>query len=516
MSDAGYILQDAMTRTGARGFSLSPRNRRREPDVPLYEDLARRFARAIETGALRAGDRLPSVRSLRAQERVSTSTVMQALARLEFAGLAESRPRSGYFVRQRRLLPAPEPTRPAPTPRPVAVAPLVTRVLAANRDDRLVPLGVATPSPSLLPVVSLARALAAVSRPGVGGAVAYEATAGFQGLRRDIARRALAWGFAADPDDVVVTAGASEAVHLALRAVAKPGEIVAIESPAFYGTLQALEVLGLRAVEVACHAETGLDLDALERILGEQRVAAVLAVPNFSNPSGSLMPEAAKRRLVRMLAEREIPLVEDDVYGDLSFGQGRPPSAKAFDREGLVLTCGSFSKTLAPGWRVGYLLPGRYRESVLLLKFALSVATSSAPQRAVARFLETGAYDRHLRRLRSAVQVSAERMRAAVTASFPSGTRVSRPSGGLALWVELPPAVDSLALYQRALDAGVSVAPGELFGPHGGYGNFVRLSYGHPWDDHFHQGVETVGRIAARMAEVGARQSRGRRDPSGA
>lgn len=505
MTDAGYMARNTMVQPGKRELSVSPRERRRERDIPLYEDLARRFARAIETGALRAGDRLPSVRALRAQERVSTSTVMQALARLEFAGLAESRPRSGYFVRERRLLPAPGPTRPAATPRAVTVASLLTRVRATNRDERLVPFGAAAPSLSLLPVAALARALAAVSRPGVGGAVAYEATAGFDGLRRDIARRALAWGFAADPEDVVITAGASEAVYLALRAVAKPGDIVAIESPAFYGTLQALEALGLRALEVACHAETGIDLEALESILGRQRVAAVLAVPNFSNPTGSLMPEAAKRRLVRMLAERNVPLIEDDIYGDLSFGGGRPPSAKAFDREGLVLTCSSFSKTLAPGWRVGFILPGRYRERVLLLKFALNVATSAAPQRAVARFLETGSYDRHLRRLRSALQVSAQQMSAAVTASFPSGTRVSRPSGGLVLWVELPRAVDALALYQRALDAGVSVAPGQLFGPRGGYEHFIRLSYGHPWNDRFHQGVETVGRIAARMAEEGAR-----------
>jgi DNA-binding transcriptional MocR family regulator len=217
------------------------------------------------------------------------------------------------------------------------------------------------------------------------------------------------------------------------------------------------------------------------------------------------MPELAKRRLVRMLREREIPLVEDDIYGDLSFADGRPPSVKAFDREGLVLTCGSFSKTLAPGWRVGFVLPGRYRESVLLLKFALNVSTSAAPQRAVARFLEIGAYDRTLRRLRAALHASAERMGAAVTAAFPVGTRVSHPSGGIVLWVELPPSIDALDLYQRALDAGVSVIPGQLFGPRGGYEHFIRLSCGHPWDDRLRQGVETVGRIAARMAEEAQR-----------
>lgn len=499
-STNGSGYEEAMARSGSDA-AVFPRTRRRRTEVPLYEDLARRFERAIESGALRAGDRLPSVRALRAQERISTATVMQALARLESLGLAVSRPRSGYFVRQRRLLPAPGPTRPAPTPRPVTVTGLISRILATNRDERLVPLGPAVPAPSLLPVAALGRALAAVGRAGEGGAISYEPTAGFEGLRRDVARRALSWGFAADPDDVVVTAGASEAVYLALHAVAQPGQAIAIESPAYYGTLQAIGMLGLRAVEVPCRADSGMDLDALAAILERQRVAAVLAVPNFSNPSGSLMAETAKRRLVRILAERQVPLVEDDIYGDLAFAGDRPPSAKAFDSAGQVLTCGSFSKTLAPGWRVGYILPGRYRESVLRLKFSLNSSTSAAPQRAIARFLETGAYDRHVRRLRAALHATAERMRAAVTATFPSGTCVSRPEGGLALWVELPRAVDSLDLYGRALDAGVSVTPGQLFGPTGGYGHFVRLSLGHPWDDRLRQGVETVARIATRMAE---------------
>jgi DNA-binding transcriptional MocR family regulator len=482
--------------------SLLPRERRRNRSVPLYEDLARRFARSIETGALRVGDRLPSVRVLRAQERVSTATVIQAFARLESLGLAESRPRSGYFVRPRLLLPAPAATRPSPTPRPVTVAALATRIIDSIRDERLVALGAAVPDPELLPVAALSRALTSVSRPGLGAALTYEATAGFEGLRRDIARRAVTWGFAVDPDDVVVTAGASEAIYLALRAVTKPGESVAIEAPAYHGTLQALETLGLRAVEVPCNAETGLDLEALERIVKCQRVAAVLAVPNFSNPMGSLMPEPAKRRLVRILADRQLPLVEDDVYGDLSFGEGRPPSAKAFDRDGLVLTCSSFSKTLAPGWRVGFILPGRFRESVHRHKYALNLTTSSAPQRAVARFLETGAYDRHLRRLRVVVAGTAQQMRATITASFPVGTRVSRPAGGFVLWVELPPTVDGLDLYARALDAGVGLVPGQMFSPHGGCQHFVRISYAHVWNDRIRRAVERVGSIATRMARA--------------
>jgi DNA-binding transcriptional MocR family regulator len=477
------------------------RDRRRDRSVPLYEDLARRFAAAIEAGVLRPGERLPSVRALRAQERLSTATVMQALARLELLGLVEARPRSGTFVRGRRRLPPPAPSRPVSRPRPVTVAPLVARVLAAGRDPRLVPLGFVAPAPSLVPARALARAMSAVMREDPGASLRYDLPPGFAPLRREIARRGLTWGLSVDPEDVVVTTGASEAIYLALRAVTRPGDVVAIESPAYYGTLQALDSLGLRALEVPCRAETGLDLEALEALLAREKIAAVLAVPNFSNPAGSLMPEAAKRRLVRRLAERGIPLVEDDIYGDLAFDGSRPPAVSAFDREGLVLSCGSFSKTLAPGWRVGWVLPGRFREQVLLQKFALNVATSAAPQRAVARFLETGAYDRHLRRLRGVLHVAMERMSAAVQASFPAGARLSRPAGGYVLWVELPAGVDALELHARALDAGVAVAPGQVFGARGGFERFVRLSYASPWDEAMERGVVTVGRIAAQLLE---------------
>jgi DNA-binding transcriptional MocR family regulator len=213
------------------------------------------------------------------------------------------------------------------------------------------------------------------------------------------------------------------------------------------------------------------------------------------------MPEAAKRRLARLLAEHGVPFVEDDIYGELAFDGSRPPSVAAFDREGLVLSSGSFSKTLAPGWRVGWLLPGRHRDQALLLKFALNVASSTAHQCAVARFLETGAYDRHLRRLRATLQLSMERMSAAVEAAFPPGTRLSRPAGGYVLWVELPGGVDALDLHARALEAGISIAPGQLFGARGGLERFVRLSCGLPWDARVERGVEALGGIATRLAD---------------
>jgi DNA-binding transcriptional MocR family regulator len=245
-----------------------------------------------------------------------------------------------------------------------------------------------------------------------------------------------------------------------------------------------------------------MDLKQLEHRLEQHCIAAVLAVPSFSNPLGSCMPDEAKARLVRMLSARSIPLVEDDVYGDLAFGPSRPRPARAFDTDGTVMYCGSFSKTLAPGWRVGYVLPGRFRQEAQLHKFSLNVAAATVPQRALAHFLETEAYDRHLRRLRTALHLSSERIRDAVTSAFPAGTCVSRPAGGYAHWVELPRRVDGLELHERALAEGIAVVPGVLFGPRGGYERFVRISTGHPWEERLARGVQTLGRIATRLAEV--------------
>jgi DNA-binding transcriptional MocR family regulator len=284
--------------------------------------------------------------------------------------------------------------------------------------------------------------------------------------------------------------------------VASRGDTVAVESPTYYGVLLALEALGLRVLEVPCHPDSGIDLDALEGRLEHHRVAAVLAVPSFSNPLGSLMPDLAKQRLVRMLSLRAIPLIEDDVYGDLAFGPARPKPAKAFDEDGTVMYCGSFSKTVAPGLRVGFVAPGRWRERVEVLKFATSSATSTLSQHALVHFLEEGNYDRHLRTLRARLEQNVARVAGAVAASFPAGTRVSRPRGGCFLWVELPSNVDALALHARAHDAGVAIAPGHIFSAAHVHANCIRLSCGEAYSDRIEGAVRLVGRLATRLADA--------------
>lgn len=479
--------------------------RKTRPDAapPKYLQVAGRYAQAIEAGTLRPGDRLPSVRRLHAEERVAISTAMQALARLEAQGLIEARPKSGYFVRARVRAPPPMPARPASrAPSTVGVSALVARVYRAAGDPSVVQLGAAIPTPALLPARELARALSAEARTHPEAQVDYQMPPGLPELRQQVARRALEWGCSLSADDLVITGGATEAVSLALLTVAPPGSVVAVESPSFYGTLKTIEALGLKALEIRCHPEDGMDLDELEARLGRYRVAAVVSVPNFNNPLGSCMPDAAKERLVRMLAERRVPLIEDDIFGDLAFGPVRPRAAKSWDREGGVILCGSLSKSLAPGLRVGWAAPGRYRERFEHLKFALNMAAPTLPQRAVARVLREGAYDRHLRTLRSRLQEIVERVSAAVAESFPPGTRVSRPKGGCFLWVELPGGVDTLELFTRALDAGVAIAPGAIFSPSQSHRNCIRLGCVAPWSERLDAGVRLVGRLAGRLEPV--------------
>lgn len=469
----------------------------------LYERIAAHVAGLIERGALRPGDRVPSVRRLSQQQGVSAATVIQAYRHLEGSGMIEARPQSGHYVRRRSgaVLPEPRAPRTSTTASRVSVAGLVAKVYGASRDPHIVPFGAAYPSPDLLPTDRLNATLARIARASGAVGVSYDPPPGCPALRRQIARRAALRGCSLTADDLVTTVGAMEALSLCLTAVAQAGDTVAIESPAYFGLLQLMESLRIRALEIPCIPGTGMDLDALEEALASQRIKACLALPTISNPLGSAMSDAAKQRLVEMLARREIPLIEDDIYGDLHFGVDRPRPAKAFDQDGLVMLCSSFTKTLAPGYRVGWAAPGRFRDQVERLKFAQSVATPTLPQLAVADFVENGGYEHHLRVMRRKLAAQVEQVSAAIAEHFPAGTRISRPSGGFVLWVELPPGTSALGLHARALAHRISIAPGPIFSAKPRFANCIRMSCGYPWSDLLAHAVRTLGQLAREAVD---------------
>jgi DNA-binding transcriptional MocR family regulator len=465
--------------------------------MSLYEQVAQKIAYLIHQGTLQAGERVPSVRKLRSDLGVSVSTILEAYRLLESEGLIEARPQSGYYVREHRPLP-PEPSISASKPvvTDVGVAALVSEVLAAARDPEMIPLGASGNSAALMPTQKLNQILAKLARQADVSSNSYDLPPGQESVRRRIARRSLTWGGSLTADDLVLTCGCMEAINLCLKAVAKPGDTIAIESPVYYGFLQVLESLGMRALEIPTHPREGVSLAALELAIRTHPIKACLFMPNFSNPLGSCMPDTHKQQLVTMLTQAGIPLIEDDVMGELYFGERRPQPAKAFDSEGMVLLCSSFSKDLAPGYRVGWTAPGRFKAQVERLKHSSTIANPALPQLAIAEYLQSGSYDHHLRRLRKAYGMQIQRITQSIRQFFPDGTKVTRPSGGFLLWLELPESVDALQLYRQALQQRISIVPGSVFSTTPHYRHCIRLSCGYPWSDQIEQALAVLGHLA--------------------
>lgn len=470
-----------------------------------YEQYAQEITALIRGQALRPGDRLPSVRQACANRQISPSTVFEAYYLLEAHGLIKARPRSGYYVKAQPQPAQAEPATalPARQSTRVAISDLVFDVLESTRDLDVVPLGSAFPSPTLFPLDKLARRLTPAMRQREPGRMVEDLTLGNTRLRQQIGLRYGIDGAAVDVNEIVITNGAMEALNLCLQAVTQPGDVVAVESPTFYSALQALERLNLRAVEVATHPRDGIDLDSLADVLKRHPVKACWFMPNFQNPLGCLMPDRHKQAMVELLAQRAIPLIEDDVYGELYFGLARPLPAKAYDRQGLVMHCSSFSKCLAPGYRVGWAAAGRFAAKVQRLKLMTTLSTAVPSQLALSDYLQGSGYDRHLRQLRQALAAQQAVALDAIARHFPAGTRVTRPEGGYFLWLELPEQVDALQLHHLALSRRISMAPGHLFSADRRFSNCLRLNYGYPGDSRFGDALKTVGELTHSLCRAG-------------
>jgi len=466
----------------------------------LYEEVADRIGGMIEKGTYRPGERIPSIRDLSRQMRVSINTVMQAYAHLENVGMVEARPQSGYYVRSRLLEPEARPANKKATedlaPNPVTLGDIPFQVMRNISNISFVPLGGGIPNPDLLPIDKLNRMLATESRRFRIQSVSYSTASGTKRLRTQIAKRSLDSGCALSPEDIVITSGCVEAVMLALQAICRPGDTVAIGSPVYYTFLNSIQWIGLKVLEIPSTPREGMNLEVLSYAIRHNPVHACIIISNFNNPLGSLMPDEKKQELVALLAKHNIPLIEDDVYGDLAFGPVRPTAVKAYDKKGLVLLCSSFSKTLAPGYRVGWIVPGRFQEKVVRLKALLNIATASPTQLAIAEFLTNGGYDHHLRTIRRIYARQVAQVRDAVGRHFPRGTRVTRPEGGFVLWVEMPEEVDAFRLYEEALRKGISIAPGTIFTTTGDkFSNCIRLNAAF-WSERIEQALETLGGMA--------------------
>ena len=479
---------------------VSGKGARSEAGAPLlYQSLAERVAETISSGLLRPGERLLSVRQASKLYQLSPVTVLQAYYILEARGLIEARPRSGYYVRARigSRLSEPEMSRPAAATTELDVSDFIFEILESVRDPDVAPLGSSFPSPYLFPLDRLARTLASSARHMDPRSTVRDLPPGNEELRRQIALRYLGDGADVSPAEIVVVSGAMEGLNLCLQAVCQPGDLIAIESPCFYGCLQAIERLGLKVVEIPTHTRDGIDLSALEDNLRRRPVKALLCMLNFQNPLGSVVPNESRRQLIDLLRKHDLPLIEDDVYAELYFGQ-RPLPSKVLDVDGRVMHVSSFAKCLAPGYRVGWVAAGRYAEKVRRLKISSSISTNIPAQAALAEYLKQGGYENHLRHLRTTLAAQEAAVVEEIERSFPTGTRLARPKGGYFLWVELPENVDAMALHRQALAQGISIAPGPIFSAKREYRNCIRINTGHPWSPQIATAIGTLAWLASR------------------
>jgi DNA-binding transcriptional MocR family regulator len=468
---------------------------------PLYVQIAQTLSRQVASGALRPGDRVPSLRRLSEQKRVSITTALQAYMWLENRGYLEARPQSGFYVRTPFAKLIPEPQFEENKGHPIAAGnnTVLGELMEAANDPKNIPFGYGCASPELFPNRRLNLILRHLVREAPLHSARYDFPPGIEPLRRQIARHSLEMGCEFSAEEIVITSGGLDAVNLSLRAIAKPGDVIAVESPTYFGILESIASLNMKVLEISTHPQGGMDLDELEHAIRKHQVKACVVMTNCHNPLGYVLSDQYKRALVELTGRAAVPVIEDDLYGDLAFEGPRPYPVKAFDRKSLVLYCGSYSKVLSPGYRVGWVVGGRFQREVQRLKLITSVATPSISQRVIAEFLESGGYARHVKRLKSILAGQVEFVRQAIAKYFPQGTRISRPAGGYMLWVELPPRINALKLYRAALDEHISVLPGTIFSANGKFQHHIRINCGISWSDVYDKALLTLGKLCERV-----------------
>jgi len=468
----------------------------------LYGEVADRVLSLIESGSLRAGDKVPSIRALSGRMAVSVNTVKEAYGLLETQRFLEARPQSGYYVR-RTVPPLPRPAtalnaQTSLDPREVGMCRVYGQVTQDGGGFPGASLAIALVDQNLLPGARLNAAFQTAWRTRGKSMTDYVHSPGLSLLREQIARESVEAGMRLSPDDIIVTSGTSEAITLVILSLARAGDTIAIETPTYFSFLSLLRELGIKVLEIPTSPEEGVNLDILSWALDTHPVKAFVSIPTFNNPLGFRMSDERKKALVDLCEAKGVPLVEDDIYGELPFTGPRPRTCQSYDTTGNVILVSGFSKTLAAGYRIGWTVPGRWYSQIDKLKSLTSVATASPTQWAVGQFLETGGYQRHLRTLRQRLADQVGAMAETVARAFPDGTRVSRPAGGFVLWVELPDQVETTPLYERAIREGIIISPGEIFSASGRFTNAFRLSAG-VWTEGTERAVVRLGQLAREL-----------------
>lgn len=468
-------------------------------ETHLYSRLADQIQEQIRSGVYRPDEKLPSVRGLARSQNVSISSALAAYRVLDDRGIIYVKPKSGYFVKRllNKDVKAPHIQQEATLPAEVTSMQRVMEVMRDSSDPAFISFGAALPSADFPVIAQLKKIFAQKVRAGAFLGIGYDSLKGNEPLRRQLARRAVDAGVHVSPEEIVITPGCQGGIALCLRTLTQAGDIIAVESPSYYGLLQLILALGLKAIEIPSDAETGMSVDALRMALEQWPIKVVLTIPSFNNPVGALMPDSNKKRLVELIEYHDIPLIEDDIYGDLCYEDVRPRAVKSFDTKGLVLLCSSVSKTLEPQLGIGWVMPGRYQEQIEYERFLTSITSFRLPQLAVAEVLAHGGYERHLRQAREVYRQRRDRLIDLVTEYFPEGTRMTKPQGGFVAWIQMPYSINSTRLYIAAREHGILFAPGEIFSSNPKkYLNSIRITYANAWTHEREEAIKTLGQLA--------------------
>lgn len=467
----------------------------------MYLELAHQLEHGISRGDFKAGEKLPSLRTLQQRTGRSIATVYQAYMELEKRGLVTCHPRSGFVVNPSRPLFALPERRQNNiiSPRSVSQSTLISELLSSLSDPHILPLACAYTSLDLMPHRRLARIMRKLLAGDPEELLAYEDPAGNPGLRKNLATWLAPRVGTVSFEDILITNGGTEAISLCLQGTVSRGDTIIIESPAYPGILQIMEELGLMALEVPTDPVSGMDLAYLEKVVCEQKIGACFFTPTVHNPMGYVMSQDAREKLVAILSDRDIPVIEDDTYGELTFQEHRPRALKSYDRKGSVIYLSSFSKIVGGGLRTGFMIPGRYMDRIKSAKIGLSLTTTTINQRMMAEFIARGSLDRHLRWLTNECRRNLDIARKAIRKFFPGDVRVSSPAGGFLLWVEMPEQVDSTELFRKAWAKGVSIYPGSAFSVTGLYDNCFRINCGNTWNEKVEKGFRTLGEILSDL-----------------
>jgi DNA-binding transcriptional MocR family regulator len=464
----------------------------------LYLEIANNVEHQIKNDILKVSDKLPSLRTICSEKGVSLSTATQAYLELESRGLIESRPQSGYYVSyaHKYFKNIPSTSQPLVTNASEDPEEIINKI-TTNAAKATVFLSSGVPALSLLPVAKLNKAMIQAIRQMPDSGINYERY-GNPKLKKQIARRSLLWGGKLQEDDIITTSGCMDALSFCMISLTEKGDTIAVESPVYFGILQLAKNIGLNVIELPTNPVTGVELGALEKAMKKSKIKLCLLVTNFNNPLGSCMPDENKKAVVALLEKYNVPLIEDDLYGDLYFGDHRPRTCKSYDKSGMVLWCGSFSKTLAAGYRVGWVAPGKFLEKIKRTKHYHSISPNALAHEAIASFLENDRYENHLRKLRQTLYRNTLQVHRFINDYFPEDTRVSRPQGGFHLWVEFDKKTDTIELYNKVIQHKISFTPGRMYTLQNQYNNCLRLSTGLMWNDKVESALKLVGKLAGK------------------